>query len=296
MEQLSLVSAKGGAGKTSVSAALANLADWDCVVDADVDGSNLPILLQPEAGSTQTTEFMGMPRAQVDPSICTGCGQCAVQCRFEAISMTSARTALVDPADCEGCGLCMHICPAGAIQARDHRAGIAMESRTADGKILLHARLNPGEDNSGKLISQLRQRALQLGRGNRDHRILIDGPPGTSCAAISALSGVQYALLIVESSVAGVSDMQRMLQLLRKMRIRALAIANKWLPDTHAARELDALFDRAGIRVAARISFDERIPELLNQCRGIEQIPEIATELRSTLQAIPDLARIPADF
>lgn len=210
--------------------------------------------------------------------------------------MTSARTALVDPADCEGCGLCMHICPAGAIQARDHRAGIAMESRTADGKILLHARLNPGEDNSGKLISQLRQRALQLGRGNRDHRILIDGPPGTSCAAISALSGVQYALLIVESSVAGVSDMQRMLQLLRKMRIRALAIANKWLPDTHAARELDALFDRAGIRVAARISFDERIPELLNQCRGIEQIPEIATELRSTLQAIPDLARIPADF
>lgn len=58
-------------------------------------------------------EYAPPIRAQVDPSMCVGCGKCQEICMFDAISMRNRKAVIADC--CDGCGLCWSYCPAHAI-------------------------------------------------------------------------------------------------------------------------------------------------------------------------------------
>jgi dihydroorotate dehydrogenase/NAD-dependent dihydropyrimidine dehydrogenase PreA subunit len=52
--------------------------------------------------------------AQPDPELCTGCGDCAEACWYEAIDVREGLA--VKSSACVGCGYCFQVCPTGALE------------------------------------------------------------------------------------------------------------------------------------------------------------------------------------
>ncbi|MEJ2049364.1 MAG: 4Fe-4S binding protein, partial [Calditrichota bacterium] len=144
-KQIVIVSGKGGTGKTTITAAFTALADGQVIADCDVDAADLHILLKPEI--TQTLPYTGGKKARINIDLCSQCGICVEYCRFEAIE-----NFIINPVKCEGCGFCVKLCPNNAIEFEDAIAGFYFEGKVGPHPFL-SARLNPGEGNSGKLVS-----------------------------------------------------------------------------------------------------------------------------------------------
>ncbi len=140
MIRLAVISGKGGTGKTMITAALADLLPGTLVLaDCDVDAANLALLLNPELICTEP--FMGMKSAVIDPAVCTGCGECEMHCRFDAVH-AEGDAYRVNPIRCEGCAVCVHVCPVKAITMQPRQTGEVMYSQTERGH-LVHACLVP---------------------------------------------------------------------------------------------------------------------------------------------------------
>jgi MinD superfamily P-loop ATPase len=204
VKEVVVLSGKGGTGKTSITAVFSALVDRAVLVDCDVDAANLHLLLHPVL--EERHDFAGGAKAHVDPKVCRGCGVCFELCRAGAMHLS--QSAVVDQLHCEGCGVCAYVCPSGAVSLNPHVGGEWFVSRTDYGP-LFHARLAPGQDNSGKLVSLLRQAARARAVENDMPWIVVDGPPGSGCPVISSLTGADYVVLVTEPTVSGYSDLQR---------------------------------------------------------------------------------------
>ena len=181
MQELVVISGKGGTGKTSLVAAFAALAESAVLADCDVDAADLHLVLEPRV--VRREPFSGAKRAWISSVSCTACGQCASRCRFGAIRFDGPgnrffpETYRVDPIACEGCGVCVGFCPDDAIVFGPVTNGEWYVSDTRHGP-MAHAQLEVAQGNSGKLVSVVRQAARELAH-ERDRRlVLIDGAPG----------------------------------------------------------------------------------------------------------------------
>jgi MinD superfamily P-loop ATPase len=208
MKQLVILSGKGGTGKTTVAAALAHLASEETTVvmaDADVDAANLELLLSPQV--QETHDFAGGKLAIIDPDLCIACDICAEVCRFEAI-IPGDDTYRVDDIGCEGCASCFYQCPTEAIRMEEHRDGQWFRSDTRLGP-LFHAHLFAARENSGKLVTLVKQKARLLALDEGRELLIVDGPPGIGCPVIAASTGADLALLVVEPTISGIHDLER---------------------------------------------------------------------------------------
>lgn len=248
MQELLVISGKGGTGKTSIVAALAALAEDKVLADCDVDAADLHLLLRPEVESVN--EFYGSNKAVVDVRICTGCGRCLEVCRYEAI-----KEFRVNPVFCEGCGACKLACAAGAITMEPNLAGYWYISDTPYGP-LVHAQLGIAEDNSGKLVTLVRQEARRLAQENNASLIITDGPPGIGCPVISSLAGVTLALVVTEPTVAGRHDLERVLSLASHFKVPVTVCINKYDLAPEKTREIEDYCHNAAITIAGKIPFD----------------------------------------
>lgn len=245
MKQLVVLSGKGGTGKTSFTAALARLASSVVIADADVDAPNLHLLLRTRRERGGVRDFTGGLEVRIDESACTGCAECVRVCRFDAVELDAADlawVARVDPFACEGCGFCARVCPTGAITMVRRTAGTVHVSDTAAGP-LVHARLRVAEENSGRLVSEVRRLAVEIAEAEGRELILVDGPPGIGCPAISSLTGADAVLLVTEPTAAGVADLERVAGLAAHFHIPAAVVLNKadlWPPAEGAVEELCA--------------------------------------------------------
>lgn len=238
--EIVIVSGKGGTGKTTVAASLAAfLAGRALFCDADVDAPNLQLLLAPK--TLKSESFFGMPVAAVNSGCCTGCGLCDRECRFNAITMVRGK-AVVDSDACEGCALCLHLCPSKAVSMAPVVKGQIMESDTAYGP-LFHGRLNPGAANSGKLVQQIKDSARRRAREASIPWIVVDGPPGIACPALSAMSGADLVLIVTEASRSAQSDLKRLVETIKPFRLSSAVILNK---AGLAPQEEQALFALCG--------------------------------------------------
>ncbi len=270
MKQIVILSGKGGTGKTTVAAALAHLASREFSVilaDADVDAANLELVLDPE--KQETRHFTGTRSAVIEPSRCTACGRCAEVCRFEAI-IPGKEAYRVKELTCEGCASCLYQCPAHAIRMDERQNGQWFRSNTRFGP-LLHARLFAGQENSGKLVTLVKQQARLIGQDTGAALLLVDGPPGIGCPVIAASSGMDLALHIIEPTVSGVHDLERILATTDHFGVRSLVAINKADLNLKQTQEIAALCAKRGIEIAGHIPYDEVVIKAMVQGKSVTE-------------------------
>ena len=261
MKQLVVISGKGGTGKTSIVASLAQLSASTSpfiTVDCDVDAANLALLLP--GPDVRAEPFWSGRRARIDAGSCSLCGLCAEQCRAAAIHIEDF--AVVDPLACEGCGVCELVCPEEAVSFVDNQAGVWMERRTAFGP-LIHAALGIAQDNSGKLVAQVRQEARTVAGRDGIDLILVDGPPGIACPVHASLTGCDLALLVAEPTPSGEHDLVRVLELLDHFAVPAAVVVNKHDLSPEVTVRIEAVARRADAHVVGRLPFSPEVPRAL---------------------------------
>ena len=249
IREIVVVSGKGGTGKTSLAAAFAALAKNGILCDADVDAADLHLLMQPEV--KERTDFMGGSKAVINPDLCTGCGTCRTLCRFDAISDRYE----VDPIRCEGCGVCVDFCPEQAIDFPVQRCGEWYISATRFGP-MVHARLGIAEENSGRLVSLVRKETRQLAEERGLELILTDGPPGIGCPVIAAIGGATALVIVVEPTVSGIHDMERVVDLAAHFRVPGMVIVNRYDLNVEMAETIEKLAVQRNLVVLGRVPFD----------------------------------------
>jgi len=261
MKQLVILSGKGGTGKTTVTAALTHLAAQDhqiVLADADVDAANLGLVLSPV--TQETHDFTGGRVAVVDAAHCIACGRCAEVCRFDAV--VPGDTYSVDPIACEGCAACFYECPANAISMQPQRAGQWFVATTRYGP-LYHAHLFAGQENSGKLVTLVKQMARLRTFDDEADLLLVDGPPGIGCAVIAALSGADLALIVTEPTVSGVHDLERALGLATHFQIPAAVLLNKADLSAVQAEAVAAYCAANNIPLVGRLPYDSAVTDAM---------------------------------
>ena len=273
-KQLIILSGKGGTGKTSITAAFAHLASLSqypipaVLVDADVDAANLGLVLQPDGAEQH--EFWGGSIAEIDPDGCIGCGRCAEVCRYDAALPTPDDPGIyrIDPLACDGCAACVYACPQEIIRMVRQQEGLWFHSHAAYGN-LFHAELFPGRENSGKLVTTIKQQARLNAQDNGIPLVIIDGPPGIGCPVISACAGADLALIVTEPGKAGIHDLKRILETLRHFRIPALICINKADIYPAGVQEIHHYAAEQNAQVIAEIPFDAAIPHAMVQAQPV---------------------------
>jgi len=271
MKEILIISGKGGAGKTSLCAAFAVLAGNSVLVDCDVDASDLHLLLKPEVRETHA--FVSGSSPAVDPSLCTRCGECVEVCRFDAFRVGEGGCAAIDGSACEGCGVCAALCPARAIRMEPRLCGEWYESSTARGT-MFHAKLLPGGENSGKLVAEIRRAARSYAGETGAERILLDGPPGIGCPVISAMTGVDLAVVVTEPTVSGLHDLNRTLELARQFEIDCAVVLNKADLNREMAGRTRNFCGGLGVEVIGEIPFDALFNRALKEGKTMVDYPE----------------------
>jgi MinD superfamily P-loop ATPase len=262
MKQLTILSGKGGTGKTTLTASFAVLAKNAVVADCDVDAPDLHLLLHPEVLAEQT--FKSSKVAVIDQTKCTKCGLCQKNCRFDAVVDHFS----VDGVACEGCGVCTQVCPVGAVALVDRVSGSVYLSKTKYG-FMSHALLYPGESNSGKLVTRVRQNAKLLVESEHANLIIIDGSPGIGCPVIASVSGVDAALIVTEPTLSGIHDFKRVLQLLNHFNVHPYVCVNMYDINIEATEAIETYCKQNHIEVIGAIPFNPKVTEAMVEGKTI---------------------------
>lgn len=249
IQQLAIVSGKGGTGKTSIAASFAKLANRRIVVDCDVDASNMHIVLPHTI--IQEIPFFGEKKAVISQDRCRGCGDCVIYCRFNAIMDFY----VVEPVLCEGCGVCAMMCPYEAIDMINNQSGTVVISQS-DGQPFLYAKMGIGEGNSGKLVSELREKSKSIAEEESYNLIIIDGPPGIGCPVIASITGTTHVLIVTEPTISGIHDLQRIIKLTQHFRISASVCINKCDISEENKKAIFTICHENNIPVVGTIPYD----------------------------------------
>ena len=269
--EIAIVSGKGGTGKTTIAAAFAAIADNLVLADCDVDAPDLHILLHPEI--ITKTDFVGSKVAYIDSELCTECGLCSEHCRFEA-----AHPPEIDRMACEGCSVCAFVCPEHAIEMNDRVSGHLFESTTRFGP-MSHAKLLPGEGNSGKLVTDVRQLGIRLASAAGRERVLIDGSPGIGCPVIATVTGLTMGVVVTEPTLSGVHDMERILSLLQRFNVKSGVIINKYDINIENTEQIEKYCTSIGVTVLGRVPFDRTMTKSMVAAKTV---PEFAPKYELT--------------
>jgi MinD superfamily P-loop ATPase len=265
MKQLTIISGKGGTGKTTLTAAFASLAKEKILADCDVDAADLHLILDPTVKRREP--FSGGRSPFVDAESCTKCGICTEVCRFDAIE-----DGVVDLIACDHCGLCAHACPENAITMEEDFNGEWFVSETDYGP-MVHARLGMGEENSGKLVTVVRKGASEIAKERNLNLVIIDGPPGIGCPVIASMAGVDLVLIAVEPTLSGIHDMERILGLAEHFKIPALACINKYDINPDNTKRIQEYCGQKEVGMVGMIPFNAKVIEALVQRKSIIEYP-----------------------
>ncbi len=280
MKQITVISGKGGAGKTTVTAMFATLANA-VVADCDVDAPNLHILLKPKI--LEVIPFEGLKRAKILQDKCTQCGLCQELCRFDAIHDFE-----VDEMMCEGCALCYRACPEKAIEMISEKRGeiYVTETQFCD---FVYALLYPGEENSGKLVSEVRNIAKKIAEEKGVDMLILDGAAGIGCPVIASLAGANLVLIVAEPTLSGLNDMKRAVELAWHFKVKPVVAINKFDLNIEVTQQIEEFCRDNNIEIVGRIPFDETIPHQIAQLKlpfegkAADEIVEIWNRIRGWL-------------
>lgn len=260
IKEILVISGKGGTGKTTITSSIIPYFDSLVIGDCDVDAPNLKILLNPS--EKEKNGFLGMKKAKIDSEKCIHCNRCYEYCKFEA--MDNAQK-------CEGCGVCEYICPVGAIEMIENRVGDIMVGETEYGT-MVHACLEPGEENSGKLVAEVRRKAKKIAQLDGKEYIILDGAPGVACNVISSLTGVKRVVIVTEPTLSGLHDLERVVNLVERFRVKPCFVINKFDISIEMTDKIETYLNNLGYKISMKIPFDKKIFKAIME----NKIPSIA--------------------
>ncbi len=267
MNEVVVISGKGGTGKTSLTASFAMVEGEKMVVaDCDVDAADLHLLLAPEV--IQTDDFYSGKLAVIDDEQCTNCGLCEERCRFDALHFSGGRYR-VDPFNCEGCGYCSLVCPEHAIIMEEQNVGVWRISNTKAGNVMVDAALNIGAENSGKLVAKVKQEAKRIAKEKEREVVLVDGSPGIGCPVISSLSGADFVVIVTEPTLSGLHDLKRVYELVKQFKISAGCVINKFDINSHVSEQIRAFLEENQILHIASFPYSESFIQALTMGKTI---------------------------
>lgn len=287
MKRIAFASGKGGAGKTSLSLSFhAYMHSRSVFVDCDVDAADAFLLLERE--KTSHTEFASGLKYTINAGQCVQCGACAERCVFHAISPEGGYH--IEPLHCEGCGACRDVCPAEAVVETPNRCGDMYSATTCYDSSMWYARLIPGEDNSGKLVHDIRKKAQEYTEKEGIPYLIIDCPPGIGCPLMASITAVDLLVVVIESSRSGFHDAQRLIELARKMNISCVALINKADINPDIDKEINEYLIGNAIHSVGTIPFNRAFTALLNKKRVVYEDEAMALALTPIFSAIEQIA------
>lgn len=284
MKELTIISGKGGTGKTSIVASFAALAKSKVIADADVDAADLHLILAPVIQYEE--DFRGGHTATIHQDICTACGECIARCQFNAI----ASDFKVDRIDCEGCGVCVSFCPVDAIAFPQNICGKWYISETRFGP-LAHAKLGIAEENSGRLVTLVRNQAKRIAEERQLDLVIIDGPPGIGCPVIAATTGASTVLIVTEPTLSGLHDLDRVGHLAAFFKIPTLVCINKYDLNPDMANQIEDYAKRQKMHLMGRIPYDRTFTHAMVEGKSIVEFSD-----GNTAEAIRELWSHVEDF
>jgi MinD superfamily P-loop ATPase len=256
MKELTVISGKGGTGKTTLVAAFASMARNAVVIDCDVDAADLHLVLKPEI--MEEHDFESGFTAVIHPNACNECGDCMGLCRFDAIDDDFR----IDPLSCEGCGVCADNCPVEAIHLERDIGGKWFVSETRFGP-MVHAKLGVAQENSGRLVSIVRGRAKEIAEGRGLSFAIADGSPGVGCPVISSISGTDLVLAVAEPTRSGRHDLERVIELARHFRVKVAVCVNKHDLNPEVTEGIRSLCATDGVTFVGKIPYDPVVTQAM---------------------------------
>jgi MinD superfamily P-loop ATPase len=267
LKEIVVISGKGGTGKTSLTSSFAVLGGTALVVaDCDVDAADMHLLLNPKTEYEE--DFYSGKTAVIETEGCVHCYKCKNVCRFDAINVIDGEF-VVDELNCEGCSYCFHICPTRTIKMPDALSGKFFISKSRLGSTLVHARLNIAADNSGKLVTKVRDEAKRVAKEEKKKLILVDGPPGIGCPVVASLTGADLAVIVTEPTVSGQHDLKRVAELVSKMKITGALIINKADLNPDMTGRIKQLAKELNLTLIAELPYDQSFTEAITKGKTI---------------------------
>ena len=300
MKELTVISGKGGTGKTSIVASFAALAQGAVLADCDVDAADLHLILTPTIKRRET--FAGGKKARIKSGYCVACGKCEELCAFNTIFFdgpgngTYPKTFRIDPILCEGCGVCAWFCAEHAIAFEEMVNGEWFVSDTRYGT-LIHAKLGVGEENSGKLVTIVRNAARNVAIDEKRKTVIIDGPPGIGCPVIASVAGADLILAVTEPTMAGYHDLERVIELAEHFSIPVGVAINKWDINEQVTAQISEFVDRRKSEVLGTIRYDCAVTDAMVRGQSVieftdspvtDEIRKLWSNVEHKLESLPD--------
>lgn len=269
--ELTVISGKGGTGKTTIALALSELAKDTVKADCDVDAPNLYLFYGGK--DIKKDHFFGEKIAVINKRHCTNCKKCEKVCQFEAI-----KDGKINLFKCEGCGACTLVCPQDAVSLREEKTADVFITQTRKG-IISRAQMEVGSEGSGILITILRNNAKKYADENTV--IIVDGSPGIGCPVISSITGSDAVLIVTEPTQSGLEDLKRVMDLCRHFGVLTFVCINKYDINAEKAREIEYYCKVNDVSLVGKIPYDDLVMKSIN-----ELVPIVDYEGSKANQAI----------
>ena len=281
MKEIVVISGKGGTGKTFLTSSLAVIIPDKVILDCDVDAANLYLILEHQL--IKEENFSGSQKPVIDYSKCIKCGLCRKLCRFNAID----ETITIKDELCEGCGVCALACPQNAIKMENEINGRIYSGKSRYGEFI-YARLGIGAENSGKLVTIVREIGRHLAFEKNRGWVLTDGPPGIGCPLIASLTGADFALVVTEPTYSGMSDMQRVIEVALHFGVRVGIVINKYDLNLKRTEEIQNYSRYRGFLFLGKIPFSRNVVNAITQSKPYPELydDEITEEIKNIWQKI----------
>jgi MinD superfamily P-loop ATPase len=292
MKIITILSGKGGTGKTTLSSNLAVLLSKKekiTVADCDADAPNLGLAL-----GIKEKEFIHWKKVQtnekavLDKNKCLGCKKCLEVCNFGAINWNKEKNRPeFNSMLCEGCGACQLVCPKNAIKLVKVNNGKIGFLKTGYGFNLISGQLNIGSTGSGKVVSLIKEKAQKLAKIDKSKIILLDSAAGVGCPVIASIQGSDFIIAVTEPTPSGLSDLRRALRTVEHFQIPYGIVINKWDLNKEFSKKIEEFAEKYQILILGKIPYDKKFVEsLVNMEPIIEVYPKYKKIFKEIIQKI----------